>query len=296
MPPDVIARIYAAKALAKKGNLEAIKALQACLDSDAFWGVKVQVCSALSGIALDQVLDVLMAAVDDPDPHVRKAAISGLTKFKTRRTFDRLTQVLQAGDASYLVEAAAARAIGTIAGKTVDSDVDAGEAIAILQYVLSTKSGWNEVVRSGAIGGLSEMKESEDALNLILDYTKIGVPQPLRLASILALGAYASERENPKVLERLRELSRETFFLTEVSTVNALGQLNTTKAIPVLQQLESSDGRVERMVSEAIARVQKKAGSDSSLKDLRNELETLKKTNQDLVSRLEQLEAKAKAD
>ena len=152
------------------------------------------------------------------------------------------------------------------------------------------------MVRSGAIGGLSEMRESEAALNLILDYTKIGVPQPLRLASIRALGAYASERENPKVLERLRELSRETFFLTEVSTVNALGQLNTTKAIPVLQQLESSDGRVERMVSEAIARVQKKAGADSSLKTLRNELETLKKTNQELVSRLEQLEAKAKAD
>ncbi|MEM8717397.1 MAG: HEAT repeat domain-containing protein, partial [Cyanobacteria bacterium P01_G01_bin.4] len=190
----------------------------------------------------------------------------------------------------------AARAMGTIAGKAVDGDVDTGEAIAILQNVLSTKAGWNEVVRSGAIGGLSEMKESEEALNLILDYTKIGVPQPLRLASIRALGAYASERENPKVLERLRELSRETFFLTEVSTVNALGQLNTTKAIPVLQQLESSDGRVERMVSEAIARVQKKAGSDSSLKELRNELETLKKTNQELVSRLEQLEAKAKAN
>ncbi|MEO0356233.1 MAG: HEAT repeat domain-containing protein, partial [Cyanobacteria bacterium P01_A01_bin.3] len=208
----------------------------------------------------------------------------------------RLAQILNVGDASYLVEAAAARAMGTIAGKAVDGDVDTGEAIAILQNVLSTKAGWNEVVRSGAIGGLSEMKESEEALNLILDYTKIGVPQPLRLASIRALGAYASERENPKVLERLRELSRETFFLTEVSTVNALGQLNTTKAIPVLQQLESSDGRVERMVSEAIARVQKKAGSDSSLKELRNELETLKKTNQELVSRLEQLEAKAKAN
>ncbi|MEO0940721.1 MAG: M1 family metallopeptidase [Cyanobacteria bacterium J06642_12] len=294
--PDVISQIYAAKALAKKGNLEAIKALQTCLESDAFWGVKVQVCSALSGIALDQVLDVLMAAVDDRNPHVRKAAISGLTKFKTRRTFDRLAQILNVGDASYLVEAAAARAMGTIAGKAVDGDVDTGEAIAILHNVLSIKAGWNEVVRSGAIGGLSEMKESEEALNLILDYTKIGVPQPLRLASIRALGAYASERENPKVLERLRELSRETFFLTEVSTVNALGQLNTTKAIPVLQQLESSDGRVERIVSEAIARVQKKAGSDSSLKELRNELETLKKTNQELVSRLEQLEAKAKAN
>ncbi|MGK7907340.1 MAG: M1 family aminopeptidase [Synechococcus sp.] len=292
--PDVISRIDAAKAIAKKGNLEAVKALKACLDSDAFWGVKVQVCKALADVALDQVFDVLLAALEDENPHVRKAAIEGLTKFKTRSCFDRLLKVLEQGDASYLVEAAAARAIGTIAAKAVDGEVEESEAISTLQSVLETKAGWNEVVRSGAIGGLSEMKESEAALDLILGHTKLGVPQPLRLASIRALGAYASERENAKVLERLRELSRETFFLTEVATVNALGQLNTTKAIPVLQQLESSDGRVERMVSEAIARVQKKAGSDSSIKELRDELETLKKKNQDLVSRLEQLEAKAK--
>ena len=292
--PDVISRIYAAKALAKKGNLEAVKALQACLDSDAFWGVKVQVCAALANVALDPVLDVLLSALNDDNPHVRRGAIAALTKFKTRPCFDRLLQILQAGDASYLVEAAASRAIGTIAGKTVDSDVEASEAISALKSVLETKAGWNEVVRSGAIGGLSQMKESPAALDLILEYTKLGVPQPLRLASIRALGAYASERENAKVLERLRELSRETFFLTEVATVNALGQLNTAKAIPVLQQLESSDGRVERMVAEAIARVQKKVGPDSSIKELRDELETLKKTNRDLASRLEQLEVKSK--
>ncbi|WP_017325108.1 M1 family metallopeptidase [Synechococcus sp. PCC 7336] len=290
---DVMARIYAAKAIAKKGNLEALKALQESLKAEAFWGVRVEVCEALADISLDQVFDVLASALEDGDAHVRRAAIAGLTKFKTRKTFDLLLQRLKDGDESYYFEGAVARAIGVIAGKTVDSDVREEEAIAALKSVLEEKAGWNEVVRSGAIGGLSQMKESAAALDLLLKYTESGVSQPLRLASIRALGSYASEKENSKVLERLRELSRETFFLTEVATVNALGQLNTTKAIPVLQSLESSDGRVERMVGEAIEKVQKNAGSDSAVKELRDELEQLKKTNRDLVSRLEKLETKS---
>lgn len=36
--PDPISRIYAAKSLAKKGGLEAVKALSNALKNDGFWG------------------------------------------------------------------------------------------------------------------------------------------------------------------------------------------------------------------------------------------------------------------
>ena len=64
--------------------------------------------------------------------------------------------------------------------------------LKLLKSVLKEKAGWNEVVRSGAIGGLSKMKTSPDALQLILEYTAAGVPQPLRLAAIRALGAIST--------------------------------------------------------------------------------------------------------
>lgn len=52
--------------------------------------------------------------------------------------------------------------------------------------------------------------------------------------------------------------------------------------------------RLRRMAEEAMQKVQKNAGSDQAVKQLREELDQLKKDNQELKSRLENLEAKAK--
>ena len=172
------------------------------------------------------------------------------------------------------------------------------EAIDLLMEVLNTRAGWNEVVRAGAIGGLSKMTDSPTALNTILEYVKPGVPQPLRLPSIRALGAISqgqSEQNIIAIVEKLAELSRESFFLTQVAVVGALSQMATVKAIGVLQGLaaHSPDGRVKRMADEGVQKVQQKIGSDVAVKQLREELEEVKKTNQELKSRLENLEAKS---
>ena len=47
------------------------------------------------------------------------------------------------------------------------------------------------------------------------------------------------------------------------------------------------------MAEEAVNKVQKKIGSDKAVKELREEVDKLKKDNQDLKSRLESLEAKS---
>ncbi|HEY9651681.1 MAG TPA: hypothetical protein V6C95_13520 [Coleofasciculaceae cyanobacterium] len=72
--------------------------------------------------------------------------------------------------------------------------------------------------------------------------------------------------------------------------------METPKAIGVLRSLaeQTPDGRVRRMAEEAIQKVQKNVGSDQAVKQLREEFDLLKKENQELKSRLENLEAKAK--
>ncbi|MEO0852167.1 MAG: HEAT repeat domain-containing protein, partial [Cyanobacteria bacterium J06648_11] len=295
--PDAIARIFAAKAIAKKGGREAIEALETSLKQESFWGVRVEVCQALGEIALDRAFAVIATvALQDSSPHVRRTAISTLAKTKTQTSLEAIQPFVDKGDESYQVEAAAASALGTIAGATVDKAVDVDAAIASLESVLDTKAGWNEVVRRGAIAGLAKLKDSETALDLLLNYTATGVPQALRLSAIRALGTYASEKDNPKVLERLRELSRESFFLTQMAVVGALRQLNTTRAIPVLKQLDTTDGRVERTIAEAIQAVQKKAGTNPAVKKLREDIDALEKTNRELRDRLEALEARAKSE
>ncbi len=297
--PNPIARIYAAEALAKKGGLEATIALSTALKNEPFWGVRVVVAKQLAEIKLDQAFDGLVGGLQDENAQVRRAVVSALANIKTHESYKAVKGFVQDGDRSYYVESAACTAIGAIAAAHLEEKPKEEKVIKLLKSVLEEKAGWNEVVRSGAIDGLAELKTSEDALNLLFEYTKLGVPQPLRLATIRALGKI-SVGQNPvnleRILQRLGELAKETFFLTQVSVVRALGQMETPKALGILQSLaaQTPDGRVRRAAEEAVTKVEKNIGTDKTLRQLREELDQLKQQNQELKSRLENLEAKSK--
>jgi len=292
---DPVSRIYAAEALAKKGGLEAVKALSEALVGDRCWGVRVEVAEQLASVKLDQALTGLLKGLDDPEARVRRATIEALASLKTEASYVALKQMAEQGDASYYAEAAALSGLGKVTGLNPAKEP---EVLALYQTVLQTRSGWNEMVRSGAIAGLSQIKTSEAALNLILQYTASGIPQALRLSAIRSLGAISTGQSQvnlARILNRLSELSRESFFLTQVSTVVALGQMETVKAIAILQTLadQTPDGRVRRLAEESVQKVLNAVEQDQALAKLQEDLEQVKKDNQDLRSRLASLEAKS---
>ncbi|HAC64252.1 MAG TPA: aminopeptidase [Cyanothece sp. UBA12306] len=292
---DPVSRVYAAIAIGKKGGMEAIEILTESLTQDPFWGVRVEAAKQLGKIKLHQAGDALIKGLNDDDAKVRRAVIESLKEIKTISSYSTLKSHLEEGDPSYYVEAANARSIATIlSGNLKDKEE---EVIEILKQILSTRSGWNEVVRSGAIGGLSQLKTSAIAVDIISQYTKLGIPQPLRLAAIRALGTVSVGQNSAKlteIIEQLEAISLEDFFLTQVAVTNALGQMETPKAISILQNLaqRTPDGRVRRSAEEAVKKVQKKLGSEQGIKNLQEEMEKLQQENQDLKSRLAKLEAK----
>ncbi|MBD1852658.1 M1 family metallopeptidase [Cyanobacteria bacterium FACHB-502] len=297
--PDPVSRIYAAEALAKKGGLEAVKALAQAMQSDSFWGVRAEAADQLASVKLDQAFEELVKGLEDPEARVRRSVVNALAQMKTIGSYRALKKLAEAGDPSYYVEAAALSALGTVAAGKLEGKSKEEKALKLYRSVLQERAGWNETVRSGAILGLSKLKTSEAALDLILEYTAAGIPQALRLAAIRALGAISTGQNNvnlERILNRLDELSRESFFLTQVSTSIALGQMETVKAIGILSALadQTPDGRVRRLAEEAIERVQKAVKQDQAVQKLQEELDQLKKDNQELKSRLETLEAKAK--
>ncbi|BAZ03813.1 M1 family metallopeptidase [Calothrix sp. NIES-3974] len=300
LDPDPLSRIFAAQALAKKGGLEALTALTKALHQDKFWGVRVEVAKQIAKIKLDQSLDALLSALGDTNPYVRKAVVEALSQIKTHQSYQALKNLLKNGDRSYYVEAAAAKGLGAV---TTGFDSDKSQPDKVIKHltkVLAEKAGWNEVVRSGAIAGLAELKTSSAALDIILEYTKLGVPQPLRLAAIRALGQISTGQASPdveRVLNRLSELAQESFFLTQVAVCTSLGKMETPKAITILRSLshQTPDGRVRRLADEEINRIQEKIGKDTALRQLRTEIDQLKQQNQELRSRLEELEAKSKS-
>ncbi|MDJ0581809.1 M1 family metallopeptidase [Crocosphaera sp.] len=293
--PDPVSRTYAAIAIGKKGNLEAIKSLEEALTKDPFWGVRLEAAKQLGKIALDQAGKALVKGLDDEDQKVRRTVIQSLGKIKNDHCYQTLKTSLQTEEKSYYCEAAIASSLGSILSGSLKEKTP--EVIDLLKNVLETRSAWNEVVRSGAIIGLSKLKTSGDAVDVIIEYTKLGIPQALRLAAIRALGTISTGQIPDKleeILDSLEAISQETFFLTQVAVSTALGQMETPKAVSILQGLadRTPDGRVKRRAEEAIKKVQKKLGSDKGIKSLRDEIEKLKQENQELQSRLSNLEAK----
>lgn len=293
--PDSTSRIYAAAALAKKGGLEVVKALSESLINDPFWAVKVEVAKKLGKIKLNQVIDSLQAGLKDQDARVRRAVIDALSNFKTTASYEIIAKCLNQGDPSYYTEAAAVRSLGGMVSGNLKAKQP--EAISLIKTILEQGAGWNEVVRSGAISGLSKMKTSPEAVDIILEYTKPGIPQALRLTAIRCLGAISTGQTPEKlgeILEQLEAIAGESFFLTQVAVVGALGQMQAAQAIRILNDLaaQTPDGRVRRRAEEAVAKVQKNLGADKAVKELRQEIDQLKQANQELTSRLANLEAK----
>jgi len=294
LDPDPIARIYAAIALAKKGGLAVVKALATALKEDRFWGVRLEAAKQLGKLKLNQAMTALIEGLEDDNARVRRAVIQALSNYKLEPSYQQIKQVAVAGDQSYYVEATALRCLGTMVGGNLQEKEQ--EVLDLFKQVLAERSGWNETVRSGAIAGLSKMKTSAAAVDLISSYTKLGVPQPLRLASIRALGSVSTGQTPAKVeeiLEVLEAISGESFFLVQTAVVGGLQQMETPKAMAILTALaeQTPDGRVRRRAEEAVTTVQKKIGSDKALKELRQELDKLKQDNQELQSRLAKLEA-----
>ncbi len=298
--PDPISRLFAAEALAKKGSLEAIAALETALKTDSFWAVRAEVAEQLGSVQLAQAEAALITGLKDAHPKVRRAVVEALGGVKTIESYKALKSVVDKGDESYYVEAAAVRSLGKVGTATLEGKSREKKTLKVLDTVLKERAGWNEVVRGGAISGLSQFKSSAAALDLLLPYTELGIPQPLRLSAIYALGAISTGQEKTavdRILDRLEALAREDFFLTQVATVGALAKMEVRGAVSILRGLaeHSPDGRVKRRADEAAQKVQKKISSDQALADLRQELDEVKQTNKDLKSRLENLEAKAKS-
>jgi len=295
LDPNVASRIQAARAIAKKGNLESLKSLANSLVKDSFWGVRSEIARLFSKFTLDQSQELLVPALNDSDARVRKSALESLGSFKIKASYDIVKSHLESGDPSYFVSATNLKVLGEIANWLSGDYLI--ETLEILEKTLKTPKGWNDVVHSGAIAGLGKLNESEKATDLILENTKPGISQSLRYNAIVALGSVAnfqSKATKEKIIETLKSYSGGSNISLESSLISSLSKINSAKAIPILQYISGKTlyGRNRKAVTSAIESVQKSIGTQSSIKKITKDLEEMKKSNQELKSRLEELEAK----
>ena len=272
-------RVEAARELGKDGSPEAIKALGKALMRDRFWGVQAAAAEALGRTRADEALPLLARATKIKHPKARRAVVDALGRFHGDEALRALEPLLRR-DASYLVEAAAAEAIGK---------ARAPAAYKLLVWAVRNKESWNDVVRCGALAGLAELGD-ERAIGLCLEWTEYGKPQFARRAAAAALGKLGHGRKD--VCGRLVELLNDNDVRMRLAAVDGLQELQDPQSVEALEHMgrQDVDGRLKSRCREAAYFIREHSAKPAEIKKLREDLETLREANRSLRARLDPLE------
>ena len=275
--PTARGRMLATTRLGKTDDPPSTQALAASLgDEKEFWGVRAEAAAALGHLRSSDAEKALLAHVATAHPKVRRVIASALGAFRTAQAADALKS-MALRDASYLVEAEAARALGsTRQSAAFDTLID-----------ILDRPSWADVIRSGAIDGLANLRD-ERAVPHVIARTRYGVPTRGRRAAIMAISKLAEGR---KARETLEDMLDGADPYLRVDVVRSLGELGDPKSRGALhRQLDRElDGRVRRRIREVLRDLGGVGKRESDR--LKDELESLRGEHSELKSRLGKLEA-----
>jgi aminopeptidase N len=279
--PSARGRWLAAHALRLADDELSINALSAALaDAKQFWGTRCEVAAVLGQLRCAAAERALLAQVTTRHPKVRRAiaqALGAYTSDATAAALDKLALT----DASYLVVAAAARALG----KTKHS-----RAFDTLVSLL-TRPSWADVVCAGALDGLAASNDPRATAHLEA-YCKYGKPTRARRAAISGLAKVLPEA---RALDLFEELLPDADPHLRIDVVRALVQASPSKARRVLvRQLERDlDPRVRRRIRESL-RDLSSADPKAEVTAVRDELDKLQRDHTALKTQVAALEARAR--
>jgi len=274
-------RWLAAQALGRVDDPETIATLGAVLADDAApWMVRAECADALGKLRAREGFDVLVGSREIAHPKVRRAVVAALGAFRTAAAVEALKpKALR--DASYLVEAESARALG----KTRQS-----AAFEILLDLVD-RASWADVIAAGALDGLAALRDDR-ALPHLFARTRYGHPSRIRRAAARAIPKIATDR---RAREHLEALLDDPDSILRMDVVHALVDLGDARARSALRARAEVDldPRVRRVIREAVRDLthDRKAGHE----ELKEALERLEGEQRDLRARLAKLEARRTA-
>ncbi len=285
--PDALGRAEAARDLAKLGTPEAFRALRQVLRKDRFWGVQAETAKALGANKSSHAFRLLKTAVSVRHPKARRAVTEALGEFRTSEAAKTLLPLL-AKDASYFVEASAARALG----RTRDAS-----ALEALEKALS-RSSHLDVLRSGCLAGLSELEE-ERAFDLVKAWTSRGRPEHARLSALGALAALAEGRPRwaREALDILADRLAEGGFRLQRTALAAFAALKDDRCAGPIQRLiaSSPDPRVLAQAQEVLRAFREKGQAPEAVRKLREDLESLSAEHRKLTEKVSRMQGLEKA-
>jgi aminopeptidase N len=289
--PTVAERIRALEHFAGSKTDADRKLVRQTLDTDTFYGVRIEAAKALGRSGGDVSRDALIAGLHQQDARVRAACVVALAKFVGD---DMVVSVLERGvkqgDPAYKVEAAFLKSLAA-AKKSPPIDV----LLAALK-----KPSHREVIRTAALRSLADIP-GEQTLMTLNKWCEPGHPRTCRIAAIGSLAKCVqkhdfSQARRQQTLERLLALTereRPRIRRAAVSAIADLGPLAESARSRLSALAEHDADRRTRMAAEAaIEKIGRNTPTASDFSKLRKQIEDLRKRNGELENRLLKLESK----
>ncbi len=282
---DMVGRLFAIEQLAEKKDHETIRKLKQTLESDSFYGVRVEAARALQKIHSDEALDILIAS-KQKDARVRNQIAASSGAFFSTNVLERAAKIISS-EKNPDIRAQWIRALGN------SSEIETGK---ILVPLLESNS-YRNILADAAI---SAMRTQDDPVYL----------EPIRLTlekrkEELTTRGFASGLDAIAYLARNEKEKNETrnFILNfvndkkdgvQLGALAALGVLGDPKAIPVLETFTIlAKERAERRVAErSLAAIRAAQKPSDNLKQMRDEILELKKESRERKKEMDALTKK----
>jgi len=277
--PDVVARIRAARALARDGSRRAFDALGAAMRDEPFWGVAAALAAALAQTRAPAARDILIAAIGHEHPKVRRAVAKALDSFAPSPDVTAALRTL-VDDASYAVVADALTSLGRMR---------APGAFALLHAHVATPS-WQDTVAAGALRGLCELGD-ERAVAPLLAAAAEDRPTPLRVAALEALPRAAAtlDGRRPALLDVVVRALDDPLHDVRRAAIAAAGKLGDDAPREVLTRIaaDGNAGFLQRAAADAARAIDRATRVPLDLERLHRDLDGLRTEVATLRQRLD---------
>ena len=281
---EMTTRVDAVEALGRKGTPTGVAALMETLRKDNFWAVQAAAATALGETRSPAARTALLDALEHPESRVRAAAARALGAWRADDEVGRALALVIQKDRSYLAAGNAAAALGRTRSRNAATE---------LKKALQRDSQ-REVIRISALTGLAALQD-ERQLPLILDMARPGPHQRVRSAA-LSRAADLARNLPPEQRRPVREVAEETLrdplYFARRGAIDALRRLGDAGAIGALEAAVERDveGAVRHEARVAIESLRAGVTREEALKNLRDEVDALRQSSDELRSRLEKLE------
>jgi aminopeptidase N len=281
---DVLSRLLAARQLGEQKDKKTVGILKAALNGDSFYGVRGRASEALGKIGTVDALNALSGSLKQSDARVRNQIVRDLGKFYHPVARKALKQVV-ATEKNPMILRWALRHFAKYRGQ------DAKQAITTsLRSV--TYRDYQAYYAQESVPVLDDPSLTGDLMKF-LSRKERRISQGWYGNTLVTLGRL---NRNEKNKDRVR-----TFIVDKTShpndrvkrgAIRALGLLEDTKAIPVVQSFTGGGDNktsVQKAADEALKKLRATKKVSVELKDLTSEVMKLKEKNEKLEKGLEDL-------